>query len=132
VGPAVAEPFFLAVEDDEDIRRAIAKAARGVLEVRFARTGGEALEALRGPLPRFVLLDFVLPDMDGLALLRQVRADARCATLPIVVFSSLQDERRRKQTLAAGANDWVTKPDDPQGLREAVRAQCARWGQPPA
>ena len=126
------DPFFLAVEDDDAIRRAIGKAADGVLGVRFATTGQEALRALRGPLPRFVLLDFGLPDMDGLQVLRQVRADPRCAALPVVVFSSLRDERRRSDTLAAGADDWVAKPDHPAELRQAVRALCARWGAPSA
>jgi CheY-like chemotaxis protein len=120
-------PFFLAVEDDGAIRRSIAKAADGLLGVRFAATGGEAIAALRGPLPRFVLLDFVLPDMDGLQVLRHLRADPRWAALPVVVFSSMQDARRRAEALAAGASDWVTKPDRPAELRDAVRAQCQRW-----
>ena len=124
------EPFFLVVEDDDAIRRAIGRAAKGVLDVRFASTGEEALEALRGPLPTFVLLDFVLPDMDGLQVLRRLRAEPRCGALPVVVFSSLRDERRRSDTLSAGANDWVAKPDHPAELRQAVRDLCARWGSP--
>lgn len=124
------EPFFLVVEDDEAIRRGIGRAAKGVLPVRFAPTGQEALSALSGPLPRFVLLDFVLPDMDGLQVLRRLRADPRCAGLPVVIFSSLTDEGRRQQTLAAGADAWVAKPDHPEELRRAVQGLCARWGTP--
>lgn len=124
------QPFFLVVEDDDAIRRAIGRAAQGVLDVRFAPTGQEALDALQGPLPLFVLLDFVLPDMDGLQVLRRLRSDPRCTPLPVIIFSSLQDEGRRRQTLAAGANAWVAKPDHPAELRDAVHGLCAQWGRP--
>jgi twitching motility two-component system response regulator PilH len=134
-GPVEAlatEPFFLVVEDDEVIRRGIGRAANGGLAVRFAPTGQEALDALRGPLPRFVLLDFGLPDMDGLQVLRRLRADPRCGSLPVIIFSSLRDDARRQQTLAAGADAWVAKPDHPEELRQAVQGLCARWGNPSA
>ena len=132
VDASLPGPFFLVVEDDDAIRRAIGKAADGLLDVRFAQNGQEALEALRGPLPSFVLLDFVLPDLDGLQVVRRLRADPRWAACPVIIFSSLRDERRRKDTLSAGANDWVAKPDHPAELRQAVRSLCARWGPPPA
>lgn len=128
VDALASEPFFLVVEDDDAIRRAIGRAADGLVGVRFAPTGRDALEALRGPLPAFVLLDFVLPDMDGLQVLRRLRAEPGWAGLPVVIFSSLRDERRREQALAEGADDWVAKPDHPSELREAVRALCSRWG----
>lgn len=122
---------FLVVEDDAVIRRAVDRAARGLMEARFAESVTAALDALRsGPLPRFVLLDYVLPDGDGLHVLRQLRADARFASVPVVMFSSLQDPHKAQQTLAAGAQAWVRKPDDPHDLREAVRALCLEWGGP--
>lgn len=124
----VQGPFFLVVEDDEVIRRAVGRAAKGLMDLRFATTGQEALEALRGPLPSFVLLDFALPDMDGLQVLRLLRAKPGCGALPVIIFSSLRDEERRQQTLAAGANEWVAKPDHPTQLRDAVRTLLARWG----
>lgn len=124
------EPFVLVVEDDDAIRRAIGRAVGGVLDARFATTGHEALEALRGPLPSFVLLDFALPDMDGLEVLRRLRADPRSRALPVVIFSSLGDEQRRRRTLDAGADAWVPKPDHPVELRKAVQALCAQWGRP--
>lgn len=118
------------VEDDAAIRRAIGRAAGGVLDARFATTGLEALDALRGPRPTFVLLDFVLPDMDGLEILRRLRADSRLHGLPVIIFSSLRDEGRRQRTLAAGADAWVSKPDHPTELRKTVQALCAQWGRP--
>lgn len=120
---------FLVVEDDPIIGRAVCSAADGVLVPRLAQTGGQALTALLDrPLPRFVLLDFRLPDMDGLQVLRRLRADPECRQLPVIVFSSLQDRERIERTLAAGADDWVLKPDDPGSLQRTVRQLCERWG----
>ncbi|MHB1261768.1 MAG: response regulator [Thermoplasmatota archaeon] len=129
--PATPE-HFLAVEDDEVIRRAIGRGANGLLEPRFAETGKAALDALGGELPRFVLLDYMLPDMDGLQVLRRLRSDARWARLPIVMFSSVKDPARIQATLEAGADAWVPKPDDPEALRDAVRRLCTQWGHLPA
>jgi twitching motility two-component system response regulator PilH len=123
--------FVLVVEDDDAIRRAVGRAANGLIGVRFATTGKEALEALRGPLPRFVLLDFVLPDLDGLQVLRRLRAEPRCGALPVIIFSSLRDERRRQQALSEGADAWVAKPDHPEQLRQAVQDLVRRWGATP-
>ncbi|MCA1818774.1 MAG: response regulator, partial [Halobacteriales archaeon] len=78
----------LAVEDDPVIQRAIARSLKGV-DVVFASTGGQALAALSDHVrPAFVLLDFMLPDMDGQELLVRLRKAERTATMPIVMFSS--------------------------------------------
>ena len=119
------------VEDDPIIGRAVGRAADGVLPARLAKTGAEAIAALLDrPLPRFVLLDFRLPDMDGLQVLRHLRADPDCRSLPVIFFSSLQDRELIERTLAAGANDWIPKPDDPRSLHNTVRDLCQRWGKP--
>ena len=124
-----SSPLFLAVDDDPIIQRAIAKAAAGRMQTRMAGSGQAAMEALRSiPLPRFVLLDFMLPDMDGLAVLRHIRADPRYETVPVVMFSSIGNVDKMREAMAAGANSWVRKPDDPAKLREAVHAICTYWG----
>lgn len=124
-----SEPaHFLVVEDDAVIQRAIARGTRDLLEARFAATGAAALQALEGAeLPRFILLDHGLPDVDGLEVLRRLRERPRCQGIPVVMFSSLQDPARTRLALAAGASEWVAKPDDPVGLRLRVRAICRRW-----
>lgn len=125
-----AHDHFLVVEDDAVIRRAVGRGAKGLMEPRYAENGVQALDALRSnmPLPRFVLLDYMLPDLNGLQVLRQLRADARCADLPVVMFSSIQDPRRIQETLDAGADGWVAKPDDPEQLRKTIQALCTEWG----
>jgi CheY-like chemotaxis protein len=120
---------FLVVEDDPVIRRAVGRGARGLMEARFAESGQAALDALtQQPLPRFVLLDYMLPDLNGLEVLQRLRADPRCGDLPVLMFSSLEDPGRIQQTLQSGADAWVPKPDDPVRLRDLVRSLCIEWG----
>lgn len=119
---------ILAVEDDAVVQRGIARAVGGEASVGFAGTGAAALQALAGgALPAFVLLDFVLPDMDGIQVLRRLRAEARTRFVPVVMFSSVRDARRVEEALAAGANSWVVKRDDPQAFADCIRAVCRYW-----
>lgn len=119
---------ILAVEDDPIIRRAIEKALHGMANVRFAPTGKAAVEALQEPTqPAFVLLDYMLPDMDGLQVLTHVRKQPATHALPVVIFSSLSDPQRMRTALASGANSWVTKTDDPKAFEVAVQAICNYW-----
>lgn len=101
------------------------------MEVRFAADGRAALAALQeADLPKFILLDFGLPDVDGIQVLRQMRQQPGCEGLPIVMFSSLEDPERAAQALAAGAKDWVAKPIEPTQMRQRVQEICRRWGSP--
>lgn len=118
----------LAVEDDPVIRKAIQKAISGQVDVVFAPTGKAALEALADSIqPAFVLLDFMLPDMDGLQVLGHVRAQAKTRTLPVVMFSSLSDPAKVRAAMAGGANSWVQKRDDPKAFEVAVQAVTKYW-----
>ncbi|HEX2065208.1 MAG TPA: response regulator [Candidatus Thermoplasmatota archaeon] len=118
---------FLAVEDDPAIQRAISQAVAGRYAVRFASSGTAGLQTLaEGELPLFVLLDFMLPDQDGLEVVRALRANARTRRIPVVIFSSVRDARVQA-ALDAGANSWVRKPDDPRAFSECVQRVCEYW-----
>lgn len=129
----MVERQVLLVEDDQVLQRAIVRAARGVADVVVAGTGREGLaHAEAGLVPCVVLLDFALPDIDGIQVLRALRARPGLDGVPIVLFSSLRDPARRIEALAAGAVDWVDKPDEPTALRDVVRALCETYGRRPA
>jgi DNA-binding response OmpR family regulator len=119
----------LAVEDDLVVQRGVARAVAGEFAVSFADTAEAGLKELAGggPLPVFVLLDFMLPDMDGVQVLQRLRADPKTRFLPVVVFSSVRDVRHIQAALTAGANSWVVKRDDPQAFEECVQAVCRYW-----
>ncbi|WP_227753959.1 response regulator transcription factor [Ramlibacter aquaticus] len=107
----------LVVEDDPGIRFLL----RFMLEqhgwqVREASTGTEGQQALRGPLPHAVVLDIMLPGIDGLALLAQLRAQRRWEDVPVMMLTAKGDEPSVQRALAAGADDYLAKPFDPQEL----------------
>lgn len=108
---------ILLVEDDPDDELLALRALGAndlVAEVVVARDGAEALERLfRGDaLPDLVLLDLKLPKVDGLEVLRRLRADERTRRLPVVVLSSSTERRDVVACYGLGANSYVRKPVD--------------------
>ena len=91
-------------------------------EVVVARDGAEALDYLFGSgryagrepreLPQVVLLDLKLPKVDGLEVLRRIRADERTSLLPVVILTSSTEEQDMRRELRLGANSYVRKPVD--------------------
>lgn len=99
-------------------------------EVVVARDGAEAIELLFGAkpiVPQLVLLDLKLPKIDGLEVLRRVRADARTKLLPIVVLTSSKEERDVVESYSLGANSYVRKPVDFEQFVEAVKSLGLYW-----
>ena len=114
---------ILIVEDD--VRNVFALSA--VLEpkgaaVAIARNGREALDYLRGhPDVDLVLMDIMMPEMDGLEATREVRKDPALAKLPIVALTAKAMADDREKCLAAGANDYIAKPLDVDKLLSLAR-----------
>jgi|SRR5579859_1940699 len=106
-------------------------------EVVVARDGVQALEYLLGegntgghslaPLPEVILLDLKLPKLDGLEVLRRLRADGRTKLLPIVILTSSDEERDRIGGYNLGANSYVRKPVDFEQFTETVRQLGLYW-----
>jgi two-component system KDP operon response regulator KdpE len=111
--------LILIVEDEPPIRRLLRTTlAAQDYRVLEAATGAEALAALRHHRPDLVLLDLGLPDIDGLALIGQIRAKG---PVPIVVLSSRGEEAAKVAALDAGADDYVTKPFGADELMARLR-----------
>ena len=135
---AMAQRVILLVEDNPDdealTRRALAK-NNIQNEVRVALDGAEALEILLGtgahaghPLaPEVVLLDLKLPKVDGLEVLRRVRANERTRLLPVVILTSSREERDVVSGYGLGANSYIRKPVDFGQFVEAVRQLGLYW-----
>ena len=113
-------------------------------QIVVARDGAEALDYLlaTGPhagrdarlTPQVVLLDFKLPKIDGLEVLRRIRADARTELLPVVILTSSSEEQGMIDGYRLGANSYVRKPVDFGHFAEAVRHLGLYWvlvNQPP-
>jgi DNA-binding response OmpR family regulator len=120
-------PEVLVVEDEPDIRNLIVlHLTREGFRCRTAATGEEALRQVRAGAPDLIVLDLMLPEMDGREVCRRLRGDAASAALPIIVVTAKADEVDRIVGLELGADDYVTKPFSPKELVARVRAVLRR------
>ena len=113
---------ILYVDDEPDLREVACMALEldGDLEVRDCGSGAEALAMLETWTPDLVLLDVMMPEMDGPATFEAIRA--RQSELPIVFITARAQESDLRRLLALGANGVISKPFDPMTLAEQVRA----------
>jgi len=134
------ERTILLVEDnpnDELLTLRALKKEHLTNEVIVVRDGEEALEYLLGngrfagdqqrSLPQLVLLDLKLPKVDGLEVLRQLRADPRTRRLPVVILTSSNEEKDLVTGYNYGANSYIRKPVDFTQFTEAVRQLELYW-----
>jgi two-component system KDP operon response regulator KdpE len=118
---------ILVVDDEPQIRRALKTALTGHgYEVEVAENGKEALTLLPSWQPDVLVLDLVMPDVDGLEVLRQTRT---WSDLPVIVLSARGQERDKVQALDLGADDYLTKPFGMDELLARVRAILRRRGE---
>lgn len=92
-------------------------------EVYEAHSGPEALEQLRDQMPDLVLLDIMMPDLDGFETLRLIR---EISTVPVIMLTAKGEEEDKVRGLELGADDYVTKPFSPNELTSRVRAVLRR------
>jgi CheY-like chemotaxis protein len=117
----------LVVDDDAVNRLLLSRALeREGHHVRAVANGLEALEALRaGPLD-CVLLDVLMPEMDGYQVLEHIRSDPRLRRTPVIMISALEDIESVVRCIEMGAEDYLPKPFDPVLLRARITAGLAR------
>jgi CheY-like chemotaxis protein len=114
---------------EDDVRNIFALTS--VLEplgvrLEIARNGREAVERLDGTEVDLVLMDIMMPEMDGLEAMRRIRADSRFNELPIIALTAKAMSDDRERCLAAGANDYIAKPIDIDKLVSLCRVWCSR------
>src|SRR3989454_571355 len=123
----------LVVEDEPDIRNLIVlHLSREGFRCRTAKSGPEALREPRAATPDLVILDLMLPDLDGLEVCRRLRSDAATATIPIIMLTAKADEVDRVVGLEMGADDYVAKPFSPKELIARIPAVLRRARPPRA
>jgi two-component system, cell cycle response regulator DivK len=121
----MANDQVLVVEDNERnmklVRDILVAAGYRTLE---ATSGQEAVDLATEHLPALVLMDLRLPDIDGVEALSRLRADERTASIPVLAVTAQAMYGDRERFLAAGFDDYVSKPVDVRGLVETVREHC--------
>jgi two-component system, response regulator len=137
---SIAHRAILLVEDNQDDEELTLRAlSRNNItnQVQVVRDGQEALDWLEatGPhagrdpddVPALVLLDLKLPKIDGLEVLRRLRANPRTALVPVVILTSSKEDRDRASGYQSGANSYVQKPVDFTQFVDAVRQLGMYW-----
>jgi two-component system cell cycle response regulator len=115
-------PVILLVDDESASRQALEAVLDGQgYELHLAENGQQALEQAADLVPDLILLDVMMPGMDGFEVCQLLRTDPALAEVPIVLVTALDDRESRIQGLEAGADDFVSKPFNRAELRARVR-----------
>ncbi|MEO8966434.1 MAG: response regulator transcription factor [Solirubrobacteraceae bacterium] len=123
-GERADRPRILVCDDEQQILRALRVILRDAgFEALPASTGEEALDVAAVGRPDAAILDLVLPDTDGIELCRRLR---EWTPMPVIVLSAVGDEDAKVRALAAGADDYVTKPFSPRELIARLQANLRR------
>lgn len=117
----------LVVEDEEDILELVAYNLRKEgYQVTCAKTGEEALRITRAEMPNLIVLDLMLPELDGLEVCRYLKRDTQTQHIPVVMLTAKGEESDIVAGLELGADDYVTKPFSPKVLMARIRAVLRR------
>ena len=124
-------PYILVVEDEPDIRElldfSISRSGFSVIE---AETAEDALKVLDRGTPELIIIDWMLPGMDGIDLAKQLRADELTKELPIIMLTARGEEADKLRSFEVGIDDYVTKPFSPKELVARIKALLRRTGKP--
>lgn len=116
---------LLIVDDEPSSLAVLAQILQPHYRVRAARGGNAALAALRAETPDLVLLDVMMPDLDGFAVLKRMRDDPHTAEIPVVFVTALGADEEEERGLRLGAVDFLTKPVRPPIVLARVRTHLA-------
>ncbi len=120
----MAKRKILVVDDDADLRRLMSLVLQmGGYDVVSAADGAEALAKVRLEAPNLVLLDIMMPEMDGFETCRRLRKLPEGANIPVIMLSAADQVADKVKGLKVGANDYITKPADSRELIARIEAQ---------
>jgi CheY-like chemotaxis protein len=126
--PGTQEPLILLADDNEDNIDLIV----GYLEAHqyrllVARNGQEAIDRAKEEKPDLILMDVQMPELDGLEATRRLRDDPLMTTVPIIAVTALAMPGDRERCLAAGANEYLSKPVNLRGLVRIIETHLSRY-----
>lgn len=128
-GTHVSDQYILIVEDEVEIAELVEfHAKRDGMQTKVVHSGKTALEAIAKETPSAVVLDLMLPDVDGLEVLRRLRRSETTAKLPVLIVSAKGEESDVLVGIELGADDYITKPFSPRILMARLKNVLRRYG----
>ncbi len=117
-------PARILVVDDVEVNRRLLEAKLSVeyYEIITAENGAEALERAKAEQPDLILLDIMMPEMDGFEVCQRLKADPALTHIPVVMVTALSEQSDKIRGLEVGADDFLTKPVDDWALRSRIRS----------
>jgi len=129
----MAKGTILVIDDEKDLTELVSyNLQKEGFVVRCARDGESGLKSAASVLPDLVLVDLMMPGIDGLEVCRRLRSDSKTATVPIIMLTAKSGESDRIVGLELGADDYVTKPFSPRELAARIKAVLRRVSPHPA
>lgn len=133
VNDAADDREVLVVEDDPEINELIgAYVELAGYRARRVGRGDDALREAGSHPPSLVVLDVMLPDLDGFEICRRLRSQPPTADVPIIMLTALDQEEMRGRARQCGATEYLTKPFDPDRLMDAIRQRAHANGAAPS
>ena len=124
---ADALPILLVVDDTPANIHLLSGILKGRFKVKAATSGEKALQiARKAPRPDMILLDVMMPEMDGYEVCRRLKEDPQTSGIPVIFVSGNVDDTERDTGLELGAADYVCKPVDPEGLLASIEIHLKR------
>ncbi len=114
--------FQVLIVDDNEINRdmLVRRLRRKDFDLSMAVNGREALSMIQTNLYDLILLDIMMPEVDGYTVLKYLKEDSRLCNIPVIMISALEEMNSVMQCMEIGADDYLTKPFDPNLLKAAV------------
>jgi len=123
----MAEPVLLIVDDEAPIRSLVSfSLQRQPYQIVEAESAEAALKMMHQKAPDLILLDWMLPDMSGIELIKKLRADQAYAQIPVIMLTARAEEENKLRGFKMGADDYVTKPFSPKELAARIDALLRR------
>jgi CheY-like chemotaxis protein len=118
-----AKPVILVVDDFDDTRLLLRTwLERKGFQVIEAENGNEAVSQAETNLPNLIIMDLEMPELDGLAATRKIRAVKELEKIPVLAVSAYGAEQFRDDALAAGCDEYVSTPFEPEALEKLIRS----------
>ncbi len=126
--PANHKPHLLAVDDENDILLILKTALKDDYEVETASSGAEALARLEESTPDLIILDMMMPEMDGMTTLDEIRKRPATSQTPVIFLTGVSEKEKIREALARGTSFYIVKPFNHHDLMSKVAVALNETG----